>query len=446
MVYRPLRLHHVLLTYVIDDALLAASSKGHCTFVVKTLVLLLTAQGFYLSWDKCQFVPVQHGKFLGLIVDSRACKMFVPADKKLYIHETVDGMLSARHYTNRQLASVAGMLMSIAPAVSMAPLYLRKLYQSMGGNMDEETGNAALAREDLQYWHDNLDLADGKSWLKHTSLIHVCGDASKVGYGAFTPNGELYPAVCFNPEEIRLMSVNKLSSVFCEVKIVRLAVEAVVRKLGSDIVGGKVIVYTGDCLPAIQSLPKMKGTVDVFPEVRQLYRFVAAYDVHLDYIWESRESDLMLHADMLSRLEDSSEIFLLRVVFKRVCLREINGVIWGWPTLDVFAGDAKNQHVMSRYYILFHSPRALGANAMYQNWQHDACRHGLPGMLWVFPPFPLVGAVVNKLLFEQVDTILILPKLCGTGCQCCSNCLLWMNMSCLGLMACTVLVQGRLIT
>lgn len=100
----------------------------------------------------------------------------------------------------------------------------------------------------------------------------------------------------------------------------------------------------------------------------------------------------MLHADMLSRLEDSSEIFLLRAVFKRVCLREINGVIWGWPTLDVFAGDAKNQHVMSRYYTLFQSPRALGANAMYQNWQHDACRRGLPGMLWVFPPFPLVGS------------------------------------------------------
>lgn len=261
MVYRPLRLHHVLLTYVIDDALLAASSKGRCTFVVKTLVLLLTALGFYLSWDKFQFVPVQPGKFLGLIVDSRACKMFVPADKKFYIHETVDGMLSARHYTNRQLVSVAGMLMSIAPAVSMAPLYLRKLYQSMGGNMDEETGNAALAREDLQYWHDNLDLADGKSWLKRTSLIHVCGDASKVGYGAFTPNGELYPAtgVSFNPEEIRLMSVNKLSSVFREVKNVCLAVETVVHKLGYDIVGGKVIVYTGDRLPAIQSLPKMKG-------------------------------------------------------------------------------------------------------------------------------------------------------------------------------------------
>ena len=76
-VYKPLRLHGMLLTFVIDDALLAPRPRGQCVFTVKTLV-------FFLSWDKCQFVPVQHGKFLGLQVASKNCRMFVPADKKLY--------------------------------------------------------------------------------------------------------------------------------------------------------------------------------------------------------------------------------------------------------------------------------------------------------------------------------------------------------------------------
>ena len=31
-------------------------------------------------------------------------------------------------------------------------------------------------------------------------------------------------------------------------------------------------------------------------------------------------------------------------------------------------------------------------------------------MLWVFPPLPLIGAVINKLLSEQFDAILMLPK------------------------------------
>ena len=52
------------------------------------------------------------------------------------------------------LASVAGMLMSVSAAVYIALLYIRKLYQSMGENMDDDVDNPALAREDLL--QDNL--------------------------------------------------------------------------------------------------------------------------------------------------------------------------------------------------------------------------------------------------------------------------------------------------
>lgn len=94
----------------------------------------------------------------------------------------------------------------------------------------------------------------------------------------------------------------------------------------------------------------------------------------------------MLHADMLSRVEDSSEIFISRKAFRHVCLQRAPGGIWGWPTLDVFAGGAQGQHVVSRYYALYHTPYALAANAMYQSWQHDAAVPGRFGLLWVFPP------------------------------------------------------------
>ena len=70
-VYRPLRLHSYLLSYVIDDA--AAGTQGRAVLIIKTLVLLLTVLGFYLSWDKCQFTCVQRGKFLSLTVESAGC-------------------------------------------------------------------------------------------------------------------------------------------------------------------------------------------------------------------------------------------------------------------------------------------------------------------------------------------------------------------------------------
>ena len=60
-----------------------------------------------------------------------------------------------------------------------------------------------------------------------------------------TPAGETRApiAVSLDPEEMLLMSAKKLSSVFCEIKNVRLAVETVVSQLGHDSVAGKVIVY-----------------------------------------------------------------------------------------------------------------------------------------------------------------------------------------------------------
>ena len=157
-VYRPLGLHNYLLSYVINGALSAAKTQDRAVFIIKTLVLLLTALGFFLSWDKCQFTPVQHSKFLGLIVDSRDCRLFVPADKMVYIRHMIAKLLGVHAYAYRRLASVAGMLMSVSAAEYTAPLYIRKLYQSMGGNMDDDIGNPALAREDLQYWCDNIKL------------------------------------------------------------------------------------------------------------------------------------------------------------------------------------------------------------------------------------------------------------------------------------------------
>ena len=281
----------------------------------------------------------------------------------------------------------------------------------MGENMDSLVEEAGLAQEDLQYWHDNIDLCDGKSWVKRTDSIHICGDASKVGYGAFTPNQELPQPMVMSLDavEIQLMYANQLSSVYREVKNVRLAVETLISQLGTAAVSGKVVVYTGDCMPALQDLQKMKGTVDVFPEVKKLYLAAAANDVHLEFVWQSRESDL-LRADMLSRVEDSSEIFVSRHAFKHICLQKHNGVQWGFPTLDVFAGGATGQHVVSRYDSLFFTSTALASNAMFQNWAQDACSDRTSGRLWVFPPFPLVGAVINKLLLEKVDAILILPR------------------------------------
>ena len=214
------------LSSYLDDGLFAAASKGRCFFMAKTLVLLLTSLGFFLSWDKCQLVPTQQGRFLGLLVDSASCQLLVPSDKVDYIKELIHAALQSSAVTRRQLASIAGVLMSIAPAVYMAPLYTRLLYRAMTGSSrwDVEVEDSQIAEPDLLYWLHNIDMVNGRTWLRSKEYIHVVGDASSVGYAAFTPNSELPSSmiISIDQSEIERMKVNQLSSVLRETKNVRL--------------------------------------------------------------------------------------------------------------------------------------------------------------------------------------------------------------------------------
>lgn len=105
----------------------------------------------------------------------------------------------------------------------MAPLYTRKLFQAMSGSegWDLPVEDSTIAVPDLQYWLDNLDRCNGKTWLKRLQYIRIVGDASNVGFGAFTPHGELPSpmVVSFDATEIDRMEHNQLSSVLRETKI-----------------------------------------------------------------------------------------------------------------------------------------------------------------------------------------------------------------------------------
>ena len=263
-VYRPFRLNSQNMTYLIDEAIFAFRTRQQGSFRTMTLLLLLTALGFHLSWEKCELLPVQRGKFLGLVVDTVACQLVVPADKVQRIKDTIHLIQQQKQATSRQLAGIAGMLMSAAPALHMAPLYLRSLYRAMQpeAGWDTLVPQLDLTQEDLQYWLENLDSCNGKTWLQRGSVVHVCGDASSVGYAAFTPHGEVKydMAMSFDETEIESMQAGLLSSVYRETKNARLAVEYVIDSLGCTNLAGSMVVYTGDLSHGYQSKSRVDPT------------------------------------------------------------------------------------------------------------------------------------------------------------------------------------------
>ena len=113
--------------------------------------------------------------------------------------------------------------------------------------------------------------------------------------------------------------------------------------------------------------------------------------MHVNFTWLPRTSEWLQHADELSRLPDSSELFIRPHQLKLIC------TAWGWPTLDAFAGAANGQHTASRFYTLHYAPNCLGVNGLLQHWALDTQIQGRHSLVWLFPPFSLIGQVLNKL-------------------------------------------------
>ena len=75
--------------------------------------------------------------------------------------------------------------------------------------------------------------------------------------------------------------------------------------------------------------------------------------------------------------------------------------LWGSPQVDLFA--SRTSHQLESYMTLKMDPEALAADAMVQNWSDFS-------LVYAFPPFCMIGRVLQKLRNHSCQMILIAPK------------------------------------
>ena len=406
-VYRPLRLRGQRMTYLIDDAFFAWRGQKEAKREGLMVLMILAALGLFLSIPKCQLLALPAGRFLGLIVNAPQSRFEIPMDKKQYILQLIEDGLQATRLTARQLAKIAGVLLSVKKAVQMAPLYTRLLFRAVAASegwealVPEKEGQ--FAREDLLHWKKYLLQQSGKSWAKRQAVFHVAGDVSGTGYAGYCALLHAPVVLSYDTDEWAALLANphSLSSVHRETQNARVTLQTVILHKASTVAGG-LLVYTGDNQGSISCLRKMKGLGETLAVVRELYELAAAHDVALEFIWKPRTSAEIQLADSLSRIVDSSDFAVNNVVFVQLCQK------WGFPTADVFAGQSKRFHKHKRFYTAYFTPGTSGVDAMLQDWTSLTNSQGKL-QLWVFPPFYLAGQVIRKLLLHRTNAIMLLP-------------------------------------
>jgi hypothetical protein len=354
---------------------------------------------------------------LGLLVLVSQQRFKIPLDKLEYILAVLEGILQGQA-TKRGVARLAGILLSVAPAVYMAPLYTRRLYLAMGmeAQWDEVLPGEgqALTREDLLFWKHERSQHQGKTWKRRARVYHCCGDVSDTGFAGYSPQLLPQPLVMsYDRGEFAALKNGELSSVYRETKNAALVIKACIRANPGTVHGG-LIVYTGDNTGSAACLTKMMGKGRTLDEVRELYREANAANVHLEFIWKPRTSSEMVLADDLSRVVDVSDFALRYGVFKQICLtRHANsGKIWNFPTGDAFAGAHKDFHKADRYFT-WHSAPGVLADALVRDWNSLGSPAAGRALVWAFPPFHLLGESIRKIMDSKLDTILVTPAWYG---------------------------------
>ena len=103
-----------------------------------------------------------------------------------------------------------------------------------------------------------------------------------------------------------------------------------------------------------------------------------------------------VEADFCSRnFTDDTEWSLNDDIFEIICER------WGVPSIDLFA--SRLNHKLDRFVSWHHDPEAWFVNAFTMFW-------GDFQLIYVFPPFRLVGRVIRKIRADKANAILVAPR------------------------------------
>ena len=385
------------MAYLIDDRYAAAATPQMCALDGLILALTATALGTFFSSKKADWLPKQAQRFLGIEVDSKLGAFRVPTDKQEHFLATVDAMLGSDTVTARQLAHLAGLIVSMSMAVNLCPMFTRRLFLAIVGmdSWDSLFPTPTTVRDELTWWKANFHKAEGRQWPTIRDTVVAVGDASETHAGAFFPEGHLsHPLQVALPHHLR-----GASSIARELFAVQAVLQTFVRH-APNAVRSKRLLYHTDSQATTYCVAKQKGVNECLGVVRNIHLLAWQYDVELDLVWANREDPWQAQADFFSKATDLHDWGFLEAAVQWIC-RQLE-VPYSAITLDAFA--TASTAVCSRFIARYYDPRALAVDAFSRTWNQS------PGCYaWVNPPPRLVGRTLQHLSHNWCRAVVVLP-------------------------------------
>jgi len=173
----------------LDDFLFMAPTKE------KALALQALVQRDFrdLGWiwedSKSVWEPCQRLEFLGLIIDANLGVLEVPEEKIQKTTRKLRSLVDKKLVTGREIASLAGSVISLARAFAPARLYTRDFYHQLKVfrrkdlDWDDQVELSQKSLEDAKWIMENLSKFKSKAIWKPAQWLQLSTDASLTGWG-----------------------------------------------------------------------------------------------------------------------------------------------------------------------------------------------------------------------------------------------------------------------
>lgn len=288
----------------------------------------------------------------------------------------------------RIFASLIGLVVHAFNAISEGPMHYRNMERDKIQNLRELNdydskmfiSNGSVV--EIQWWLDNVEKLNGKPIRTPSIDFWIETDASLQGWGATFSNKTLGGRWTLTESK---MHINEL-----ELLAIKFSLKAFFSGFKNCHIGIK-----SDNTTSVSYINSMGGMTSkllnsISIEIWQwcIHRAIVVSAKHIPGI-ENVQAD-----QLLRQFSDSKEWMLKPDIFSRICHH------FFLPDIDLFASRLNTQ--LDKFVSWTFDPDAAENHAFTLRW-FQFCPY-------IFPPFRLIGRVLNKILSDKVEkAILIVP-------------------------------------
>ena len=371
----------------LDDGLLISDTEKQAVKNVINIRKDLKDAGLIVNEDKSNWLPSQELIWLGFIINSKNNSISVPCSKISNIKAEIKHLTLKKTLSARQLARVIGKITALHPVLG-GIVYLKskncQLWISEQLSWESKNVLDYLAKEELQFWVNNLNHTQSKSMEisvpSFTKIVYT--DAGANNCGGYIHNLGASQLVQQWSEQEQAQS-----STWRELKAVEIFL-----CVHHSILNSQNIKWFTDNQNVIAILNKGSMKKDLNSLATAIYKLCLEHAIDITLEWVPRQFNEQ--ADFLSKVIDQDDWSITDNVF------QLYEKQFGGFTIDLFAND-KNKKC-KKFYSKWWCLGTSGMDAFAYDWSNEFC--------WAVPPPSLISKALIHAKKCKADCLFVVPK------------------------------------